>query len=138
MLKGWTLDSRLLDSLREAAVQSKFAAVSAFLQACMVGKSPLVYVFFNTNEVKFLSEAAWLCGMQASLLHMDAALVSMESEWDFSFGRIDSCVTVGCFAAGEARVKHRGYSALEGFADACNFQISFEKLGHLPLFPDKR
>lgn len=51
---------------------------------------------------------------------------------------MDSCVAIGHFAVRKEVVKHREYSALEGFADGCDFpSVHFEKLGMLPLFPPK-
>lgn len=70
----------------------------------LIDKEHRVYLFSNSDETKFLKEAAWHQGIQAALVQVNEAVVSVESEWDFSFARIVICVAVGYFAACEAEV----------------------------------
>lgn len=102
-------EQQTASSLFDAAVESKCTTVSAFLQACMIDIRIQAYVFFNTDEVKFLRNAAWLRKTRAALVRMNAVPVYL------SFARKDSCVAGAYFAARKAAVKHLGYSVLENF-----------------------
>lgn len=76
-------------------------------------------MFLNIDEVKFLRDAARLRGTEAAPVRMNVVPGSVESDWDLTGARMDSCVAGGYFAARGMEVKNPGFSVLEGFAEAC-------------------
>lgn len=92
-------------------------------------KAPSIF-FLNTDEVKFLKNATWLRGTRAARAVMSAVPALAESEWYFSFAKMNSCVVVVNFAMHKAEVKHLGCSVLGWSADVCDLpSLLFEKLG---------
>lgn len=55
--KDGILSCRLPLLLRESAGDGKYFTVSAFIQACMIGKRRRAYVFFYIDDVKVLRKA---------------------------------------------------------------------------------
>lgn len=88
--KVWIVNCRLPPSLFDGAVERKCTTVFAFLQACVINKRKVAYVFFNTDEFKFIASSAWLCRTRAALVQRNEARACFESEGDFGFAGMDS------------------------------------------------
>lgn len=54
-------------------------------------------------------------------------MASLNSKWDFSFARMNSCFSVGNFASRKAKVKHSGFSVMKVFTNPCMFPSVFSE-----------
>lgn len=95
-------------SVHDAAVESECATMSVFQQECMIENRNRAHVFFNTDQVKFSRDVAWLSRTRATFVQMNAALASVKSETNFSLARMDSCAAAGYFEGQKAEVIQRG------------------------------